>query len=101
MKTLSSTDLGALKFSPGTESVKTRAVGNKVGWLQTKTDQAGARFDIVIKDGLGRVKLQKQNCGGDGDSFGELVNMPTLLGEELEVSIENLKGAKNVEVFLN
>lgn len=100
---LGSTELAPLEFnaSVGELSHKTKAVGHKIGWLHTIADAEGARFDITIKDALGRVKLERKNCGTDTKEFGELVNLETLMGEDLEVSIDNVKGAEKVQVFLN
>jgi hypothetical protein len=102
MTRLTSTESGPLEFNPeqGESTQKVKAVGNKIGWLHTLTDEKGASFDIVIKDALGRVKAQKK-CSSSHERFGELVNIPTSIGEELNVSIQNVQGAKNVKVFLN
>lgn len=103
MTLVSSTENKPLKFNPrqGAESLKYRMPTNHIGWLHTQTDKPGARFDIVIKDSLGRRKLVKTNCGNDTDKYGELMNIETMIGEELEFSIENLKGAESVEMFVN
>lgn len=90
-----------LSFSPTDLVKKTNAATNKIGWLHTIADKPGATFDIVIKDGLGRVKYQRKNCTTETEKFGELANIPTLLGEQLEVSLENVRGAEKVDVFLN
>ncbi len=103
MRPLSSTELKPLEFNPsvGETSRKMTIPTSKIGWLHTLADQPGAKFDIVIKDALGRVKYQRKGCGNDTEKHGELVNLPTHLGEELEVSIENLQGAKKLSVFIN
>jgi hypothetical protein len=103
MTQLSSTANAPLEFNPevGENSMKIRAVGNKVGWLHSIADASGASFDIKIKDALGRVKFERKNCSSDTEKFGELINLETLLGEDLEVTVDNLQGAKKIQVFLN
>lgn len=100
---LSSTESKPVELVPvlGEASQKTKAVGSKIGWLHTLADEKGASFDLVIKDGLGRVKATRRNCKSESNQFGELINIPTFLGEDLEVSVENVVGAKNIKVFLN
>lgn len=100
---LSSTENPQIEFNPklGELSKKIHIPTSKIGWVHTIADQKGASFDITIKDALGRVKFQRKNCSTDTEKFGELVNLPTLLGEELEVTVDNLKGAENIKVFLN
>ena len=102
MRALSTTALPHLEFKrDGEQSMKTRAVSDRIGWLHTISDKPGSNFDITIKDALGRVKLQKNNCKTQTNEYGELVNLPTLLGEELHVEISNLKESDNLKVFLN
>jgi len=100
---LSSTENPQIEFNPkiGELSKKIKAPTSKIGWLHTIADQKGASFDITIKDALGRTKFERKNCSTGTEEFGELVNLPTLMGEQLEVTIDNLKGAENIKVFLN
>ncbi len=103
MQTISSTGGKPLEFNPAVGEVSRDVIAptERVAWLHTLADEPGARFDIKIKDALGRVKFEKNNCGTDHKAFGELINMPTTVGEKLNVSIENLKGAKKLNVFIN
>lgn len=103
MLPISSTESPALEFNSavGEMSKKMRIPTAKIGWIHSIADQKGATFDLIIKDALGRVKFEKKNCHSDNEKFGELINQPTLLGEELEVMIDNLQGAKKLKVFLN
>lgn len=99
---LSSTQLPPIKLNLKTESSgRIRAVANKIGWLHTITDQEGASFDIKVNDALGRTKFERKNCKSETKEFGELINTETLLGEDLEVVIDNVKGANEIQVFLN
>lgn len=101
MKNLSSTELKPLEFNLQAEPQKTFAPTNKIGWLHSLSDEPGARFDLAIKDGAGQLKFERKNCGSETKEFGELVNLPTLVGEELFVEVSNLRGSKSVTVFLN
>jgi len=103
MTHLSSTTLKPLEFNPkiGKTSHIVKAVSNKIGWLHSSSDQPGASFNITVKDALGRIKFQRKDCKSDTKQYGELINQETLLGEDLEVIVENLVGAENVHVFLN
>ncbi len=98
---LSSTEQKPLEFSEQVPINEVNAHTNKIGWLHTLADTPGASFDITIKDGLGRVKLERTNCKSETDKYGELINQPTLLGEKLFVEVSNLKGAKSLKVFIN
>lgn len=100
---LSSTENGPLEFNPsvGEVSRKVNIPTSKIGWLHSLSDQKGASFDIAIKDALGRTKYEKKNCSSTHEKFGEIINLPTQIGEQVEVVIENLKGAKTLKVFLN
>lgn len=100
---VSSSEAAPLQFNTeaGELSRKVNIPNSKIAWLHTISDQAGAKFDIKIKDALGRVKFERLGFGTETEKSGELINLPTLLGEELEVEISNVKGGKNFQVFLN
>lgn len=97
------TEFAPLEFDISSEeSVKTmQAPSNKIGWLQTLSDQPGAKFDITIKDALGRVKFRMPGMGTETDRAGALINLETHLGEQLQVEISNVKNAKNLKVYLS
>lgn len=100
---LSSTANPPISFNPsiGEISKKIRMPTNKIGWLHSISDSPGGRFDLTIKDGIGRIKFERKNCGNDTEKYGELVNLPTMIGEELEVIVDNIKGAKKIDILLN
>lgn len=95
------TQMPALEFSENETSKKIIAGSNKIGWLHSKSDNAGAKFNLTIKDSLGRIKMKKIDCGNDTDQYGELINLDTRLGEELEIVVDNIKGGKKVNLFIN
>lgn len=103
MRPISTTELPSIKFDSesGENGRKFIAQSGKIGWLHSLSDTPGAKFDIIIKDSLGRTKFEKRNCHSETERFGELVNLPTNLGEELDVRIENVRGAKKIDLFLN
>lgn len=101
MRPLQPTEMPALSFSETETSRKIQANSAKIGWLHSKSDEAGVKFDLTIKDALGRVRLEKKNCGNETDQYGELLNMETQLGEELEIVVDNIRGGKLVNVFVN
>ncbi|MBI4119368.1 MAG: hypothetical protein HY456_00795 [Parcubacteria group bacterium] len=101
MKPISTSELLPMEFGSEAQSQKVRAQSGKIGWVHSVSDVPGVKFDLVIKDSLGRIKLQKKDCGGNTERFGELVNLPTFLGEELEIVVENLRGASKINLFLN
>lgn len=98
---ISPTELPALVFSPGKEKQPYHSQSTKIGWVQTKADKPGASFDLIIRDGAGRVKTQILNCKTETDEFGEMINLPTMVGENLELEVQNLKGADKLTLFLN
>lgn len=95
------TELPALKFTANESEREYHVQSSKIGWLHAKGER-GTVFDISIKDALGREKARKSGCKiGDGD-YGELVNLPVMLGEKLKVEVSNIQGPKKeVTVFLN
>jgi hypothetical protein len=101
MSLLSSTENKPLEFSRIEPKQNYKMPTSQIGWLHTLADKPGARFDIVIRDGLGREMARKTNCGNDTEKYGELVNLPTLVGQDIQVEIENLKGAEKLQVFIN
>jgi len=105
MKQISSTETHPLNFSfeLGEETKKHifRTPSSKIGWIHSITDRPGVKFDITIKDALGRIVDRKINCGNETNKYGELVNLPVKMGEDLEVEISNVKGGKEVELFIN
>lgn len=103
MKPISTTEMPPLNFNvkEGVTSQKFNLSSNRIGWLHSLADNPGARFDIVIKDSLGRIIAEKRNFGNETDKHGELVNIERMLGEELNFSIENVEGANEIRLFVN
>ena len=103
MKPVSSTEIPPIKFKirDGKASEKFVAPASKIGWMHSLADQPGAKFDVVIKDALGRVIFKRDNIGGESVQQGELLNFDVKLGEELIVEIENARGADAIDLFLN
>lgn len=85
----------------GSASKKLLAPANQIKWLHSMSDKPGARFDITIRDGLGRERFSRKGWGSEHDRAGELVGLETSLGEELDIEISNVKGADSVKLFLN
>lgn len=98
---VSTTEHPPLEFERGVEKRLVKAPSAKIGWLQGVVDTPGASFDLVIRDMLGREKFRRNGCVAEGERFGELLNIETMLGEDMEVSVENLKGASKLALFLN
>ena len=88
-------------FEKGERSQKFNMSATKIGWLHTLSDQPGAKFDVTIRDALGRIRLQRVGFGTEHEKAGELLNMDTLLGEELEIEISNPQNVKKLQVFVN
>ena len=93
-------DMLPLEFTPNGEAHKIKATSTKIAWLHSQSDKPGAEFDVVIKDGLGRIKHRSTIKGGTEKS-GALINVPTVLGEEIEISVENMKNAEKIQLFIN
>jgi len=102
MRPLSSTELAPLEFNPsiGKTSEKIKASTAKIGWLHTQSEK-GASFDIKIKDALGRTKWEQKNCKSGTERFGMLLNLPTMIGEDLEIEVDHIEGSESVKLFLN
>lgn len=100
---VSTTELPVLKFDfkAGENSKRFRMSSNKIGWFHAVSEKPGAKFDLTIKDAIGRPIFRRDNMGGTSERSGELLNLETRLGEEVEVVIENVRGAEKLDVFLN
>ena len=91
MRPIETTELPALIFNKGQERQAYHSQSNKIGWLRVFTEP-NATFNLRIKDGLGRVKAERLGIRSNPDGqFGELINLDTMLGENLEVEVENLQ----------
>ena len=101
MKAISTTEMPALTFTQQQGEQKFHSQANKIGWMRAMAEKPGISFDITIKDGMGRIRAQRQNCKTQTNEFGELINLPTSLGEDLNVEVSNLKGTEKLTVFLN
>lgn len=103
MKPINNSTLAPLKVTNdnGEGSVSFHAQQNKVAWVQTKANKIGSSFDIVFRDALGREMMRRDNCHSETHEFGEMLNVPTRMGEDYTVSLENIKNAEEVEIFLN
>lgn len=82
----------------GESSKKMHVSSNKIGWLHGVFPSADSSFNLIIKDGLGREKFRRTF---KGERPGEYINVPTQLGEEIEVVLENVQNAEKGDIFLN
>lgn len=103
MKQINNSTLGALKIKndDGQGSASFHAQQNKVAWVQTKSNKIGSSFDIVFRDALGREMMRRDNCKTETTEFGAMLNVPTRMGEDYTVSLENIKDADEIEILLN
>jgi hypothetical protein len=104
MKPIVASELAPLRFVPseGKTSLPYRAGSGKIGWFQSISEKEGVKFDLIIKDGLGREKYRRKNCGNMvTKQDGELINLPTIMGEELHVEVDNVRGDGAISVALN
>lgn len=103
MVPFSSTHLPPLEYDIKKEqfSAKTRVSTNRIGWLHSVADKRGAKFDVVIKDAVGRVKARIQDFGGEAEKSGRLVNLETMVGEEISIEVENVRNAESLKLFVN
>lgn len=101
MKPLSPTESAPLRFTTVEGKHRIRAQSGRIAWLHSQSLKPGVKFDLTIRDGIGRVKFEKKDFGGETVRYGELLNLPTILGEELEVEASNIRGDESVDLFLN
>jgi len=97
----STTERAALSFKKGdSASQKFVPVSPKIGWIHTETSEPGAKYDIVVKDVRGFPIVEKRGCTSETNRFGELVNKDVIAGQEIDVTIENIEGAEEVNLFI-
>lgn len=103
MKPISPTSVASIKVKNegGAASTPFRAQTNKIGWVRTVADKKGASFDFVVRDALGREMMRRPGCSTETEQFAQLMNIDTHMGEQLEVCLENIKGANEIEIYLN
>ena len=104
MKTVVASEMAPLRFTPaeGKTSLPYRAASGKIGWVRSLAEKDGVKFDLVIKDGLGREKFRRKDCGNPATrEYGELINLPTHIGEDLLVEVDNVRGEGAINVALN
>jgi len=71
----------------------------KIGMLHSQVDNPDASFDLVIEDKAGNEKLRRNECKNPTGRWGERINLD-LTDNYYNVKIENVKGAKTVDIFL-
>lgn len=97
---VTSTEQPILTFTPDSQPQVYRMSAPKIGWLHTQ-QKPGAEFDLRIKDIRGNVKFERLGIKNTAETYGELANIPSMIGEELLVEVANLRGADKVVVMLN
>ncbi len=98
----STTEAAPLSFKTnGEASQMFRPSSNKIGWVHAQANKPGALFDLTVKDIHGYVVLYKQDCGNETDRFGELINQEVMMGQEIEVTVDNIRNAESIDLFLN
>ena len=104
MKTIVSSELVPIRFVPSEGKTKetVRASSGKIGWMRGMSEEEGVKYDLVIRDSLGRERFRRENCGNPATrEYGELVNLPTMVGEELVVEVDNVRGEGAISIALN
>lgn len=71
----------------------------EIGMLHTVSDQPGAEFDIIIEDMAGNEQLVRRGCKNATERWGERIDLP-VIDSRYKVRLENVKGAKSIDVFL-
>lgn len=89
-----------LTFTADSKPQAYRMQAPKIGWLQTQ-QTPGAEFDLRIKDIRGHVKFERAGIKATDNVYGELANVPGMIGEDIFVEVANLKGSDKVSILLN
>lgn len=90
-----------LKFNRSGGTKRILSPSNKMVWFRSKSDKPGAKFDVKIKDVFGETIFERKNFGNENIIAGESVNVPLLERQELDVVVENVRGAEDIELFIN
>jgi hypothetical protein len=75
-----------------------RVMSGEIGMLHGNTTP-GAEFDVVIQDMAGR-EIGRKFFKTDIDRFGERIDLP-VNDKSCIIKIENVRGAKAVDIFLD
>ena len=100
MKQISSTNQPALSFERN-GSQKFIMSQSKVTWLHSLANKPGVKFDLTIKDARGGIRFERKGFGNETEKAGELLNIPFLPGEQIEVVVDKLQEKESVSILLN
>lgn len=100
MKTINPTDMPSLAFDKNQSSHKIKLQSSAIGWIHS-IGQKGTKFNLTLKDALGRVILEKKGCGNETDRYGEFVNFKGRIGEEIEIVVDGIQNTDKIDLFIN
>lgn len=70
----------------------------EIGFVHASFDNPNAEFDLIIEDMVGNVQLEKKGCKNPTGRWGEMINLP-VNDNYCKVRVENVKGAKRLDLF--
>ena len=85
----------------GILSQKIKVTADRIRWLHAEADQPGAQYDFTIRDALGQKRLERKGFGTEHEKSGELIDLATMVGEEIEIEISNPRNMKTLKMFVN
>lgn len=70
----------------------------EIGFIHAQFDDPKAEFDLIVEDMAGNVQLTKRGCKNPTGRWGERIDLP-VNDNYCKVRVENVKGAKKIDMF--
>ena len=70
----------------------------EIGFVHAQFDNPNTEFDLIVEDMAGNVQLTKKGCKNPSGRWGERISLP-VNDNYCNVRVENVKGAKKLDLF--
>jgi len=70
----------------------------EINFVHAQFDNPNAEFDLVVEDMAGNEQLVKRGCKNPTGRWGERIDLP-VNDNYCKVRVENVKGAKKLDLF--
>jgi len=70
----------------------------EIGQVHAQFDDPNTEFDLIVEDMAGNEQYSKRGCKNPTGRWGERINLP-VNDNYCKVRVENVKGAKKLDLF--